>query len=69
MVTTNASTPYNGTGMQEPVPIRCPVTRRLMIRVSRTGEWPNDLYLRVWCRGCHTEHEVGKQQIEEARVQ
>jgi hypothetical protein len=37
--------------------------------VSQTGDWPAELRLWVWCRGCHTEHEVGRAQIEEARAQ
>jgi len=65
----NTSMQYNGASTQiERIPLRCPLTGKMMIRVSRTGDWPAELRQWVWCRGCHTEHEIGREYIEEART-
>ena len=65
----SASMQYNEASTQvERVPVRCPVTHRLMTRVSCTGDWPADLRMWMWCRGCHGEHEVTREQIEKARA-
>jgi hypothetical protein len=67
---TNASMQYNEASAQtERVPLRCKLTGKMMTRVSLTGDWPADLRQWVWCRGCHREHEVTREHIEEARCQ
>ncbi len=61
---------YNGDSTQaKRVPLHCKMSRRLMMRVSAAGDWPVDLRQWVWCKGCHVEHEVTKEHIEEARAQ
>lgn len=66
---TSAGMQYDANTQTERVPLRCPVTGRLMTRVSRSGDWPVDLCMWIWCRGCHAEHEVTREHIEKARTQ
>lgn len=69
-MTTNTSAMYNEASTQaERTPIFCKQTKKLLGRVSLTGAWPTDLRQWLWCRGCHMEHEVTKEQVEEARTQ
>lgn len=67
-MTTNASLQYNKASEQaERTPIFCKKTGKLLGRVSVAGMWPAELRQWLWCRGCHCEHEVTREQIEEAR--
>lgn len=69
-MTTTTNVQYNEVSAQaERVPVFCKKTRKLLTRVSLTGTWPADLRQWAWCRGCHTEHEVTRADIEEARAQ
>lgn len=67
-MTTNMQ--YNNEASTKPVrlPLRCPITGKLMARVSDVGDWPADLRSWVWCKGCHMEHEIGREYIEEVRA-
>lgn len=68
-MTTEADVEYNGASAQTVyIPLRCPITGKLITRISHTGAWPDDLHVRVWCRGCHYEHEVTRETVEEARA-
>lgn len=70
MVTTSPIVQYNESSTQvERIPVFCKKTRKLLTRVSPTGEWSTDLRQWSWCRGCHMEHEVTRADIEEARAQ
>jgi hypothetical protein len=70
MVTASTSMQYNEASAQaERIPVFCKKTRKLLTRVSVTGSWPADLRQWAWCRGCHMEHEITKEQVEEARAQ
>lgn len=69
MMTTSTSIRYNEASTQaERVPIFCKKTHKLLGRVTLSGAWPAELRQWLWCRGCHYEHEIGKEQIEEART-
>ncbi len=70
MVTSNASMQYNEASTQlERVSIFCKRTRKLLARVSVAGDWPAELRQWLWCRGCHCEHEITREYIEEVRAQ
>lgn len=63
---------YNGNGSStqaERVPIFCGQTHKLLGRVTLSGLWPAELRQWLWCRGCHVEHEITREQVEEARMQ
>lgn len=69
-MTTSASTPHmvnEVSNQTRRVSIRCSITNRKLGVVSSTGEWPTDLRQWMWCRSCHQEHLIEKQQVEEAR--
>lgn len=69
-MTTSSPIQYNGANEQaERVPIFCKTSKKLLGRVSLTGTWTPELRQWLWCRGCHREHEVTREQIEEARAQ
>lgn len=70
MVTTSApAMQYNESTQIERVSVFCKKSRKLLARVSLTGEWPAELQQWLWCKGCHMEHLVTKEHIEEARAQ
>lgn len=61
---------YNRANEQvDRVPIFCKTSKKLLGRVSLIGTWTPELRQWLWCRGCHREHEVTREQIEEARAQ
>lgn len=65
----SANMQYNESRPLERVSVFCGKSKKLLTRVSLTGEWPVELRQWLWCRGCHMEHEVTSQSIEEARAQ
>ena len=64
-MTTDTTTRYNKT---DRIPVHCKETGKLLARISLVGLWPDDLTQWLWCRGCHEEHKITRQYIEEARV-